>query len=462
MKILSVGSDLDHDMVDTSTFDSSRSFLDYDIVILDPSQVLYEYMADSRGSTYKGLKSLGDDDSARLIRDIARRRKEMSDMLDLGRSLVVFTSPPQKCYVDTGKRDYSGIGKSRQTPRFVDEVNVLSSLPVEGLETVEASGTSIEFKGGEPFASFWKANTDYLSYEAYFQKPVGKPLFVIKGTKKVVGSYLSIGNGILLFVPTFLDHESGQYDSLSPDQEREASEKFVNSLNTLIEELRKDVGDFELPLWSKTYVLPGESEEKIELLKFNDALSDLLAKISKQKESIAELEKQKILFTGSGTALEIQVKQVFEELGFDIVEAGPGRDDLILKYDDKIAVVEIKGVSKSAAEKHAAQLEKWVSEYYSTHGVHPKGILVINAYYDTPLKDRNNPAFPDQMLGYSKRRGHCLLTGIQLLSMFLDCREDQEKKDEIINRMFSTEGVFEDDRNWPEFLTLENGHSRKE
>lgn len=462
LKILSIGSDIDHDIVNVDTFSSSRSFLDYDIVILDPSQVLYEYASDFRSGTYRGLKSLAEDSSARLVRDIDRRRNEMGDMLGLGRSLVVFNSPPQKCYVDTGKREYSGTGKNRQTTRIMDEVDVFSSLPVETLKTVEASGHNLEFRGREPFASFWNDNKDFLSYKAYFQKPVGEPLFFIKGTNKAVGSYSRVGNGILLFAPTFLDEESDVYNTLTEDETIEADRKFVNSLVALIEELRKDVGDFELPLWSKDYVLPEELKKKNELLKLNGELSNLLAKTSEKKESIAELETRKILFTGSGTALENQVRQIFEELGFDVVEAGPGRDDLILKCVDKIAVVEIKGVSKSAAEKHAAQLEKWVSEYYSNHGVHPKGILVINAYCDTPLKDRKNPAFPDQMLGYSERRGHCLLTGIQLLSLFLDCQDDQEKKDATIDRVFSTEGIFKEYRNWPEFLILDDERLKEE
>ena len=58
------------------------------------------------------------------------------------------------------------------------------------------------------------------------------------------------------------------------------------------------------------------------------------------------------------------------------MEVLPDRDDLILQYNDRIAVVEIKGVlRKSAAERHAAQLEKWVSSYFSDKGIRPKGIL---------------------------------------------------------------------------------------
>jgi len=61
---------------------------------------------------------------------------------------------------------------------------------------------------------------------------------------------------------------------------------------------------------------------------------------------------------------------------------------LILDYKGKIAVVEVKGLGKSAAENNAAQLEKWVSEYYLTKGIKPKGILIVNAYKDVPFKEQ--------------------------------------------------------------------------
>ncbi len=112
----------------------------------------------------------------------------------------------------------------------------------------------------------------------------------------------------------------------------------------------------------------------------------------------------------------------------------------------------MKGVAKSAAEKHGAQLEKWVSEYYSEHGTNPKGILVVNAFNETPLNARTKKAFPDQMLSYFQNRGHCLISGIQLLGVYLDFRDDTGKRTERIDRLFGTEGVFDGYHDWSNFL----------
>jgi hypothetical protein len=98
-----------------------------------------------------------------------------------------------------------------------------------------------------------------------------------------------------------------------------------------------------------------------------------LKKINKQKEFIAKIEENKILFTGTGGALEVQIRKVISELGFSVEKGSIGRADLIANYNDKVAVIEIKGVTKSAAEKNAAQLEKSVSEYFEANGNRSNG-----------------------------------------------------------------------------------------
>lgn len=440
MKIFAIGYFYEHDFVDCGNFSSSTSFLDYDMIVIDFRYILDEYTSALNG-TYLGHKSLSDNDSARLLEDIERRKMEIAEMLKLGRSIIVYTPYDTICYVDTGKRDYSGTGKNARTTRIVEDVNLLSILPTK-IKMVKASGANIEFRGDESFAAFWKQNSKYLSFDAYFKENIGKPLFFIKGTDKAVGSYMNIDNGNLLIIPGFIDD--------GDDDKKEY--EFFKSLQKLVNEIKKSTGDFELPSWSKEYILPDEVKQKENIKKYENELKNLNNKISKQKKLIAKLEEHKILFTGDGKALEVQVGKVFNELGFQVSEGLPGRDDLILKFEDRVAVVEVKGVSKSAAEKHAAQLEKWVSNYYMLHEVEAKGILVINAYKNIPLKERTEDAYPNQMINYSEKRNHCLMTGIQLLNMYLYCTKNPERTKEVVNRIFDMSGLFTEFNDWTTFL----------
>lgn len=92
---------------------------------------------------------------------------------------------------------------------------------------------------------------------------------------------------------------------------------------------------------------------------------------------------------------------------------------------------------------HAAQLMKWVTTYHSEYGVEPKGILIINAFRDKPLKDRIEKVFPVQMLGYSERMQLCLLTTTQLLAMYLDFLDHQTDFATIKSKLFETIGELD-------------------
>jgi hypothetical protein len=173
---------------------------------------------------------------------------------------------------------------------------------------------------------------------------------------------------------------------------------------------------------------------------------------AKSKQLEAE-EQLKILFTAKGDDLADAVIKVFQELGAKAEPGKPDRDDIIIEFEGKHAVVEVKGRNSSAAEKDVAQLQKWVSISLADREIDAKGMLLVNAFCDTPIAERVEPAFPDQMLKLSKRYEHCLLTTTQLLGLLLVARAHPEKRVELVNSLFSTIGVYHQFSDWQKFLT---------
>ena len=114
----------------------------------------------------------------------------------------------------------------------------------------------------------------------------------------------------------------------------------------------------------------------------------MIAQKEKQQKRLEAIQKYKLTLTSSGKELEKIVTQIFSELGFTIWESEHNRADGIFEYNNHKFVIEIKGVSKSAAEKHAAQLEKWVSEFIENNGTIPKAILVVNGFRKKELSKR--------------------------------------------------------------------------
>lgn len=428
MKIGVIGEYVEIEGIKNIGFSSSMSLLDFDIILLDFNSILWEYKVEK---TFRGLTSLSDDSSVKLIHDCERRKKEILELLKIGRSIVVYTPKPTKCYVDSGKREYSGTGKNRHTTRMVDLWNLIDILPIKVL-TEEAQGNSIEYLENDIFKEFWEMNKEFLEYNAYFEENIGNPIFKIRSTNKVIGTYVTYEKGNLVFIPRFLD----EHEDLDNEN------NFFASITSLISKLQVDSGKYTLPEWSEQYVLPNEDKIENEVKELEQTLFRLEEKIILSKKRLEKVRELKLLITGTGRALELKVRQAFEELGFIVSEGLPGRDDLILKLDDKIAVVEVKGVKKSAAEKHAAQLEKWVSEYYSNKNIMPKGILVVNAFKDLPLNERCEDEFPNQMLSYSTKREHCLITGNQLLELVLLNRKHKDFNTDIIDSIFMTSGRY--------------------
>lgn len=436
MRVLEVGCGLHYGLAESGRFKSTQSFLDFDFVIWNPGKTRQEYF--TTGSYYfsDGVSSLKPTAANALKGDVMRRAAEVTDMMELGRTLIVWTPDPQACEIKV----YQGGSRTQY-----EVVDLLRILPFH-TRTGAMSGSSIELRGGQLFKPFWAQNQNSLRYEGQMLSPQGKPVFFVKGTDKIVGTHLKINRGNILFLPSLVESTTAQ-------EQEQAEYSYISSLTQLVEELQKTPTNIELPAWSSSYLLPQESEHVQNLRELEDKLRRTQSSINAQRKRIEELEQYKLLFTGSGQALEQQVRRVFEELGFSVGDPPPNRDDLIISRGDEVAVVEVKGVSKSAAEKHAAQLEKWVNEYNVAHDVHPKGILVVNAYRDDPPEGRSEEAFPNQMLSFSKNRGHCLITTLQLLGLYLDCKNDDVKKAEMVNRLLSTEGVFTEYQNWSDFLT---------
>lgn len=159
------------------------------------------------------------------------------------------------------------------------------------------------------------------------------------------------------------------------------------------------------------------------------------------------------MFTGKGDILVDTVITVLTELGLKAFLGETGRDDIVVEFNGQSAVVEVKGKKGSAAEADAAQLEKWVAGFKQEKNSDPKGILMVNAFCETPLLERKEQAFPHQMLKYSTQREHCLMTTLQLLGLLLEARAYPEKKSELVDSLFSTVGIYTGFSDWRSFLS---------
>ena len=270
-------------------------------------------------------------------------------------------------------------------------------IPFKELELILAEGENVVFNGPEILKPFISNVQDYLHYYAYLNNAIGHPFLFIKDTSEVVGTFFECEKGKVILIPGIK-----QFNIYTEKEKNdEINYQFIEGIKLLDKAIRFSTEEYHMPEWVANYLLPDEVEKNNLLNKKIQELKILESNVQDIKQDINYINKNKILICGKDKFLEDQVSKVLEEIGFTIIDWPEGRDDIIVSYNALSAVIEVKGVKKSAAEKHAAQLEKWVSNYYETNEKPAKGILIVNAFCDTPLEDRTEEAFPKQMLPYS-------------------------------------------------------------
>lgn len=306
------------------------------------------------------------------------------------------------------------------------------------------SGTKLEFS--EPYSHFMDNNRrtkavlhspQNYKYHSLLLSGTSKNICWVKNNKtQVLGAEFDYDKGKIILIPDL------NYNFIQKHVE------YLLSKNDFWNET-------VLPEWAEQYNSPQELTFKNEIEEIRQEIINLQNKIDKIQEKINIEDDNKLLFAGKDTSLEKQVGIILKKIGFSVESPENNRVDHIITYKDRVAVVEVKGLSKSAQEKNAAQLDKWWSEYREKHPdvlyPEPKSILIVNAFADTPLNERNEQAFPSQMLSYATDRKQCLITGLQLYNIYYHLQSHTDQRDKIIQNIFSTIGCFKDFNNLSSF-----------
>jgi hypothetical protein len=449
VRLLSLDHDPVYDDVTRDSFASDVSVFDYDAVVWDPEGSFDRYRL--YAERYKNLPNLSESTSVSITADAARRRQEFLEFLSSGRSVVVMVRAPQACYVDTGERTYSGTGRNRVTTTHVADFDLWNALPVSSPGFERASGSRIEITSDGPIAALLKKYKSFLSYSAVMKDPPGSVVAKVTGTDRVVSSVLRTkGGGWLVMIPAIDFAVEGEEDGTKDDDgyfwAAEALEFQADLVDALLQLNAGAVNS--RPAWAENYATEAQQKLRDGVVAQQKKVENARARLTKLQGQKEDAEARDQLFLGTGRALELQVRDVFELLGGTVTDPEPGRDDWRVSFPEGDAVLEVKGVKKSAAEKHAAQLEKWVAGAYEETGTMPKGILVVNTWRENPLSERVKEDFPAQMIPYSKGRGHCLVTGLQLFLIQADVESNRARAKYWRKALLKTKGVLTKPSDW--------------
>lgn len=427
MIILEIGNSLQSNYTREIKFLSNSYFLDADILIVNLDAVFMEFF-ELFVHAENLTKLIKKDAFVKFIKQIEKRKEELHKYFQAGGNLLLFQS-------DRSLKKFKIMEEGTARDSEFDFLTIFG-MEEKKFKTKEVTGNNITTN--DSYNIFFKEF--YPTYEVVYTKYEGKAIAAVSKTNEPVAICVPIEKGNIVILPKiemiYVDGEDDEYRFF----------RLLSSLEGIDKELKDQKADaieMNSPEWVKEYYIGNEKNELEVLEDLSKQAEEIYERIEQQEAKLNEYERLKMLLFESGKNLEAMVEKVFAGFGYEILASVANRDDLIIKYNDQIAVIEVKGVNGSSGEKQAAQLEKWVSEYMIDHGIVPKGILIVNAFRDKPLEERTEKNFPDQMLKFSKGREHSLLTTTQLLELHLCFTNGKITLDQVHDILFKTIGEID-------------------
>jgi hypothetical protein len=389
------------------SFHSARNLMEFEVVLVAPSSIASGLPPPKPGSPPTGFQSAEFRDRA------IRRAEDFRRYLQAGRKLVIFVSVPTSVMI----RD---AGKALTLPT----TDCLPFCP----KFIALDGTRLNKKiqnPSDPFSVFWSAHSEsFTSYHGCLSETVGQVLLEAPGGQ-ALGALVEAEGGHVLFLPEPL----GAIDGL------------CEGLLHMFLSFSRESGE-PPPAWSLDLVTHTERSLFAEIAAIERQRDTLEESLRSLQGKLAAESRLKLLLSANGTELEQAVLDAFVELGFTAKPGPQGRDDLELVFRGELGVAEVKGVEASAAEAHANQLEKWLSERRMDGQDVKKGILVVNAYRRQAPNSRP-AAFPDNVIRFSTKRDHSLLSTTQLFNMVLLARADSGSRDTSAVAIWNAIGLVE-------------------
>lgn len=404
-------------------FDGKISLYDYDSIIIDSyiifnqSDVKKDMFSDGLLINYQTAFSYA------LVFD--NLRKKLTDLLNEGKNIYLILNQNDKIYYYNDHTRY--------------DFDYFSYLPID-FNCDICKGKEVVIEKKEPYFSFFSKIKEYISYDNIIKSSNIEKTLTTRNNDKIIGGFCNIEKGKIIFIPKF--NYSGLINFYSNQKNGTRDEEFINALLELENNLSTTVED-KLPEWTNNFHILDERKILSQISDTEKEINKLQYELETQNKELDLIRNYKYLLTATGKPLELIVKKVLKEIGFELLETEENRSDVIAKYKNIDIVAEIKGLTKSAGEKNAAQLEKWVSEFIEVNEKEPKAILIVNGYCNLPLNERKEPVFPNQMLGYAIKREQCLISTYQLLKLFIEIKENPDKSDILISELLNTVGIYE-------------------
>lgn len=300
-------------------FHSKSSLMDSDILIFSPDT------PEEYENQYQGQNSYSETGSFQYKEYTQHWKKELTNLLEAGRTVFLFLKEKKTFYLKTGTKEY----RPKMTISHVGLHNNYEFLPVDIGTMTTAKGKSIKFSGDILFNNFYKIFKNDLEYQVYLEDVENAiVIFTGKDKSKILGAIYKVSTGHLVVLP-YLNYDEDKFTKYKKNKKGEESAywtkeavKFGHTLIDCLIEIDKSLSQklskTPPPIWVSNGKFSSKKEVSIQ-----KNIDDNIGKIEKidleNKKLHSELQEEQILkdlLYEQGKPLENAVIKALEILGF--------------------------------------------------------------------------------------------------------------------------------------------------
>jgi hypothetical protein len=294
-------------------------------------------------------------------------------------------------------------------------------MPAEEAEAVSAEAETTPEPAAPEVAAEAEPQADEISPRAEEAEPASE-VQTSSNSKETNGSASSAGNGS--------GSASNYADSMA-----------VNSL-ILDEAMTIRAGATNVPDWTKRYFSD-------EIAKLNGELDELNEQVKLAQQKIRDVETRvaltkgmrNTLLTTTGDELVEACGKVLSLIGWKTTIAADDKHELRLEVDDKqVCIARVIWTTTQAERSHLGQLSISQTRYWCEKGTEPKGILIVSKISDHPPSSAGATAEEAELADYAAKKNVCLMTTMQLLSLYKEVALSDAKPDALRSAIISANG----------------------
>lgn len=196
------------------------------------------------------------------------------------------------------------------------------------------------------------------------------------------------------------------------------------------------------PPWCNRYLPDELGHLESELADLNEVVISAQKKI-REIESRITLTKglRKSLLVGRNEELISACSRVLEILGWSIRRSPADTEEIMLECSGKVdAIGRVVWTSPNDIYEHLGKLAMAQVAHWCQHRSEPAGVLIVNAFGHEGIPEGQEADFSEEVQTFARRKNVCVMTTLQLLSIYKELELGGANADGLRQTILSTTG----------------------